>query len=128
MNESDAERFGRISRSIQYGATIKDLAWLVRLVEKLDRENGRDRGGSLKKEVAKKVDFFFVEVSDATAPTGKKFGVQCDACGEQFFDRLSGGKNPRLLGSGIPLAIAHAKEVHASTGGVVGRRKSAVAR
>jgi hypothetical protein len=52
MNDSDSERFGRISRSIQYGATIKDLAWLVRLVEKLDRENGK----ALKKEVAKKIN------------------------------------------------------------------------
>jgi hypothetical protein len=38
LNPADAERFGRIRRSIQFGATFKDLAWLVRLVEKLDRQ------------------------------------------------------------------------------------------
>jgi hypothetical protein len=38
MNDSDAERFDRIRRKIQYGATIKDLFWLVRLVEKLEKQ------------------------------------------------------------------------------------------
>ena len=111
------ERFARIQRdtAMGYGVTLKDLGWLVRLVEKLDR------GGHLKKTV----NFFFVEVADAAAPHGKKFGVRCDACGEQFFDRMSRGTNPRLLGSGIPLAIEHAKTVHQSTGGQVGHRKTA---
>lgn len=37
MNKADAERFHRIQREtgMGYGITLKDLAWLVRLVEKL---------------------------------------------------------------------------------------------
>jgi hypothetical protein len=43
MNKTDAERFRRIQReaSLGYGITLKDLGWLVRLVEKLERENKR---------------------------------------------------------------------------------------
>lgn len=37
MNKADTERFERIQREtgMGYGITLKDLAWLVRLVEKL---------------------------------------------------------------------------------------------
>ena len=119
IKQTDVERFQRIQRDVHmgYGVTLKDLALLVRLVETLDK------GGLLKVKVKKTVNFFFVEVADAAAPHGKKFGVECDACGEQFFDRVSAGKNPRLLASGIPVAIAHAKQAHQSTGGQVGHRK-----
>jgi len=47
MNKAEAERFRRIQReaALGYGITLKDLGWLVRLVEKLDRlNNDRDAG------------------------------------------------------------------------------------
>ena len=37
MTPIEAERFARIERQAQYGVTIKDLFFLLRLVEKLDR-------------------------------------------------------------------------------------------
>jgi hypothetical protein len=39
LNSSDAERFARIEREtgLGYGITLKDLAWLVRLVVKLEK-------------------------------------------------------------------------------------------
>jgi hypothetical protein len=112
---ASADRFARIQRdtALGYAITFKDLIWLVRLVETLDR------GGSLKKTV----NFFFVEVADPSSPHGKKWGVECDVCGERFFDRISQGKNPRLLASGIPVAIEHAKVAHQSTGGRVGSKE-----
>lgn len=72
----------------------------------------------------KKVDLFFVEEA---GPDGKRVGVQCSACPERFFDRLSEGPRSRLLESGIPKAIEHARRVHQSDGGVMGtERRSAV--
>jgi hypothetical protein len=67
-----------------------------------------------------KVNFVFIVEDDDTEPTGKKYGVECDACGDRFFDRMSRGVHPRMLESGIPIAINHANTVHQSTGGVVG--------
>jgi hypothetical protein len=37
MTEGDARRFANIRRGAQYGVTRKDLAWLIAMVEKLDR-------------------------------------------------------------------------------------------
>jgi hypothetical protein len=39
MNTADKERYERIRRETEsgYGITLKDLAWLVRLVGKLDK-------------------------------------------------------------------------------------------
>jgi hypothetical protein len=39
MNKVDADRFNEIDRKVQYGITMKDLVWLVRLVRKLDEPN-----------------------------------------------------------------------------------------
>lgn len=64
-----------------------------------------------------KVNFFWVSEGD-------KVGVECGACGEKFFDRMSHprkpGVKPRMLESGIPRAIEHSKTVHNSTGGQMG--------
>jgi hypothetical protein len=113
IEDKDQDRFARIQRdtSMGYAITMKDLVWLVHLVEKLDE------AGYMKKTV----NFIFVEVADAKQ--GKKFGVECDACGERFFDRVSIGANPRVLESGVSLAIEHAKKVHQSTGGRVGAKR-----
>jgi hypothetical protein len=113
IEKKDQERFAHIQRdtSMGYAITMKDLVWLVRLVEKLDKE-----------ELMKKtVNFIFVEVADAKQ--GKKVGVECDACGERFFDRLSLGSSPRMLASGVGAAIEHAEKVHQSTGGRVGKKR-----
>jgi hypothetical protein len=60
------------------------------------------------------VNFFFV-CEDG------RYGVECEACGERFFDRLSKSiLRPRLLESGIAIAISHANHVHHSTGGRIG--------
>lgn len=37
LNEIDAQRFANIRRGAQYGTTIKDLHWLLSLIEKMDR-------------------------------------------------------------------------------------------
>jgi hypothetical protein len=122
IKADEAERFRHIQRDVRmgYGVTLKDLALLVRLVEKLDKAE------VLKVAKPKTVNFFFVAVDDATMPDGKKFGVECEACGDRFFDRLSKGKKgqgQRVLESGVPQAIAHAKAMHQSTGGTVGPRR-----
>ena len=111
IEKKDQERFARIQRdtSMGYAVTMKDLVWLVRLVEKLDKE-----------ELMKKtVNFIFVEVADAKQ--GKKVGVECDACGERFFDRLS--PSARVLASGVSAAIEHAEKAHQSTGGRFGKKR-----
>jgi hypothetical protein len=38
MNKTDATRFADIRRKAQYGATLKDLAWLISMVEKMDKQ------------------------------------------------------------------------------------------
>jgi len=127
MKPIDLERFDRIRRSIQFGVTIKDLAWLVRLVEKLDRQlaaASHQLPVKSREEVPVKrtVNFVFVEVADPTLPDGKNFGIECDACGARFFDLVSKGvsaRYPWLIQTGIPLAIEHAKTAHQSTGGIV---------
>lgn len=41
LSPADVERFSHIRREVDFGyaITMKDLRWLVRLVEKLDRGN-----------------------------------------------------------------------------------------
>lgn len=36
LSKDEAERLGRIERGVQYGVTIKDLHFLVRLARKLE--------------------------------------------------------------------------------------------
>jgi hypothetical protein len=62
-----------------------------------------------------KVNFLFIEEHG-------RVGVECSACGDRFFDRLSKGAHPRMLESGISTAITHANSLHRSTGGVIGSR------
>jgi hypothetical protein len=51
LSKTDAERFERIQRETGngYGITLKDLAWLVRLTEKLDRAVAKSTAESRKK-------------------------------------------------------------------------------
>jgi len=62
-----------------------------------------------------KVNFPFIEENG-------RVGVECSACGQRFFDRMSKGARSRMLQSGISVAIDHANSRHRSTGGVIGRR------
>jgi hypothetical protein len=101
--ESDAERFDRIRRSTQFGITIKDLVWLVRLVEKLEKLVPTED-----EKKTEKITFNLIKEDDG------KYGVECSACGDRFFDLKSKGVRPRLLTSCIELAVAHAKEKHDS--------------
>ena len=101
MKEADAERFDRIQRSTQFGVTIKDLVWLVRLVEKLEKLVPKE-------DEKKKITFNAIKEADG------RYGVECSACGDRFFDVKSKGVRPRLLTSCIELAVAHAKEKHES--------------
>lgn len=54
-----------------------------------------------------RVNFRLVIAHDQTA-------LECDSCGELFFDHYSAGEHPRLLSSGIPRAIDHARTKHQS--------------
>ena len=38
LNQEESRRLDRIERGIQYGATFKDLAWLVRLARRLEKK------------------------------------------------------------------------------------------
>lgn len=130
MKCSDDERFARIERdtSMGYAATFKDLAWLVRLVGKLTRGGAmQPKNAVTQNAISKKkttVNFFFVDVADPAMPSRRKYGAECEACGEKFFDRLSKGAHPRVLESGISAAIEHAKMVHQSNGGTLGGKPS----
>jgi hypothetical protein len=37
MTAEEAEKFDRVRRNVQFGCTIKELAFLCRLIEKLDK-------------------------------------------------------------------------------------------
>jgi hypothetical protein len=64
-----------------------------------------------------KMDLYMIEEDDPGG--GKRYGVQCSACPEKFFDRMSKGKHPRVLDSGVVRAIEHARTVHKSEGGKI---------
>jgi hypothetical protein len=54
--------------------------------------------------------------------------LECDRCGDLFFDRMSAGDHPRMLSSGIPLAMEHARTKHKGSFGrfnAISRREGA---
>lgn len=63
-----------------------------------------------------KVNFYFVWGSGAGECD--RLGVECDVCGERFFDVMSfSGGTAKVLESCIPVAIEHANAMHESRGG-----------
>jgi hypothetical protein len=69
-----------------------------------------------------KVDCLFIE---AEGPDGKTvMAAKCSECGELFFDQMSEGEHSRVLESGVTKFIDHANEIHQSTGGVIGGKRS----
>jgi hypothetical protein len=47
MNEQEKFRFAAIKRTMQYGVTAKDLAWLIRLIETLSARRDQPKDEQL---------------------------------------------------------------------------------